>query len=192
MGAEVDQILWEKWRKGDVQAFGDLFERHAPPLYNLAFRLTGSEEEARDLLQSTALRAISSNASCRNGATIHAWLRRILTNLHFDHRKYKTRSGRSAFDEESDWSEIELSVPEETVVSPRDALEERETVEQVEQALANLDPIYRTPVVLRDIEGLSYAEIAELEQIPLETVRSRLRRARQALRRQLSPLAEIL
>ena len=192
MRAEVDQILWEKWRKGDVQAFGDLFERHAPRLYNLAYRLSGSEEEARDLLQSAALRAISSNSSSRNGAAFHGWMRKIVTNLHFDQRKFKKRAGRDALDEDADWSEMESTYVCRNEDSPREAMEERETREQVKQALAKLEPIYRSLLVLRDIEGLNYAEIADLEGIPIETVRTRLRRGRQALRKQLASLAGIL
>jgi len=192
MRAEVDQILWEKWRKGDVQAFGDLFERHAPRLYNLAFRLSGSEEEARDLLQSAALRAISSNSGCRNGAAFHSWIRRILTNLYFDQRKFKQRAGRESLDENADWSEIEPTYVVDSALSPREAFEERETHQHIERALAKLDPIYRSSVVLCDIEDLSYSEIAEIEGIPVETVRTRLRRGRQALRKELGSLSGIL
>jgi RNA polymerase sigma-70 factor (ECF subfamily) len=192
MRAEVDQILWEKWRKGDVQAFGELFERHAPRLYNLAYRLSGSQEEARDLLQSAALRAFSSNSSCRNGAAFHSWIRRIVTNLYFDQRKFKTRAGRDSLDEKADWSEIESTYSSNQDLSPRETLEQRESIKQVESALAKLDPIYRSSVVLCDIEGLSYSEIAELEGIPVETVRTRLRRGRQALRKELGSLSGAL
>jgi RNA polymerase sigma-70 factor (ECF subfamily) len=192
MGAPVDQILWEKWRNGDVQAFGDLFERHAPRLYNLAFRLSGSEEEARDLLQNTALRALSSNSLCQNGAAFHRWIRKLLTNLYLDQRKFKQRAGRDSLDERLDWSEIEPSYISVSTLSPRESLEEQECIAEVQRALDKLDPIYRSLVVLRDIEGLSYMEIAELERIPVETVRTRLRRARQALRRELEPLAGTL
>jgi len=188
MSATDDQVLLEKWRSGNVQAFGDLFERHASRLYNLAYRLAGTQEEAKDLLQTAALRAFSSASVCRNGTSFYGWMRRVVTNLYLDGRKSKSRAGRDLLDEEVDWSELEpLYVPQDPD-SPRRQLEEKRTLEQLERAISDLDPIYRSLVVLRDIEGLSYAEIAEIQGIPLETVRTRLRRARTALRNALGSL----
>jgi RNA polymerase sigma-70 factor (ECF subfamily) len=182
MSANDDQVLLEKWRSGDDKAFGDLFERHASHLYNLAYRLARREEDARDLLQNAALRAFSSASACRNGTSFYGWMRSVVTNLFLDGQKFKRRAGRDLLDENADWSELEPAYAAEDCVSPRDELERKQDLAEIEKALSQLGPLYRSLVVLREVEGLSYAEIAELEAIPIETVRTRLRRARTLLR----------
>lgn len=188
MNSPEDENLLRKWRQGDGEAFGDLFESHSSRLYSLAYRLTGKTEEARDLLQETAIKAFTSGAGCQQAAAFQGWIRRILMNLFLDSLRYRSRAGRDSLDNRTDWSEIEEQSPDSVTLSPRAVLEQHEQAEEVEGALLNLDPVYRTVLILREIEGLSYSEIATDLKVPVETVRTRLRRARSQMRESLLKL----
>lgn len=185
------ESLIRRWRQGDNEAFGDLFELHSSRLYTLAYRLTGGIEEARDLLQETALKAFTAGSQCQRSASVYAWFRRILMNLYLDNVRYQGRAGRDKLDHRIDWSEIEERSPAQDTPNPRVALEQQERILKLERALLSLDPPYRTILLLREVEGLAYNEIAMEMKVPLETVRTRLRRARAMMREMLPNLVEV-
>ncbi len=182
--------LLRRWRQGDGEAFGDLFEIHSRRLYTLAHRLTGRVDDARDLLQETALKAFTSGARLQRAAAFYGWIRRILMNQFLDSVRYQSRAGRDNLDTRTDWSEIEERAPASDIPSPRVALEQQEQAEELENALLSLEPQYRTVLILREIEGLSYSEIAADLKVPVETVRTRLRRARIQMRESLLKLEQ--
>lgn len=186
ISGDSDDALVQRWRAGDGDAFATLFERHASALYNLAYRLTYSHEDAEDLLQSAVLRALSSSARCSGGTGFPAWMRRIVINLFLDRARSRQQSERNRTVSVADWDAMEQELaaqyPRDT---PRSAMEQGDLQIRVENALRALPMEYRTAIVLCDIEGHSYAEIAQLQGIPVETVRTRLRRGRMLLRQAL-------
>lgn len=161
------------------------FEREAIPhmnaLYNFALKLSGDEDDANDLLQETYLRAFRFFDKFEKGTNCKAWLYRIMKNLYINSYKKKT-SGPIKVDYEEVENFYENIKPSNT----DDAHLEREIFDsllddEVSQAIASLPEDFRTVIILSDIEGYTYEEIAEFVDCPIGTVRSRLHRARKML-----------
>jgi RNA polymerase sigma factor (sigma-70 family) len=149
---------------------------HSARVYRLAYRLTGSKHDAEDLTQETFVRVFRSLHTFQPG-TFEGWTHRITTNLFLDQARRRQRIRMDAMGEEADRypSGDQLAAPER-------AFEHDNLDYDVQRALDDLAPEYRAAVVLCDIEGLSYEEIAVTLGIKLGTVRSRIHRARARLR----------
>ena len=160
-------------------AWDEIVERHSDRVYRLAYRLTGDRHDAEDLTQEVFVRVFRSLDGYTPG-TLEGWLHRITTNLFLDQAR---RRQRIRFDALSDARAASLSSasPE-----PGLAYAERTFDDDVERALATLAPDFRAAVVLCDVEGLSYDEIAEILGAKLGTVRSRIHRGRAQLREALA------
>ncbi|MCH8275725.1 MAG: sigma-70 family RNA polymerase sigma factor [Armatimonadetes bacterium] len=161
----------------------DRFERAARAIfssvYSTALRLTRSREEAEDLTQEAMVRAFEAYERF-DGRNFKAWMLRILTNLYINrYRKSKRQPDVGSLEAEEG-----LEVADKTL-GPEQELFDRLLSDQVEEALASLPDEYRMAVVLSDIEGMSYDEIAKAADVPIGTVRSRLARGRAMLRKRL-------
>lgn len=174
------------FRKGDPQR--DRFERMAeevfPSVYGTALRLTRDREDASDLSQEAIIRAYEAFDRF-DGRNFKAWILRILTNLYINRYRQRQREAPTgSLDEEGAYEPVapEGSIPD------RMALDEMVGAE-VEEALSKVPADFRTAVILSDIEGMSYEEIAQATEIPIGTVRSRLARGRAILRRELEGFA---
>lgn len=162
------------------------FERealvHLDTLYNVALRLTGSPADAEDLVQDAMTKAYRSWDKYELGTNCRAWLITILRNTFINqYRKASRRPTPVQFDAVEDISVFE-SVKEE---DPEGSFFDEIVDDEVKRAIQELPEEFRTPVVLSDIEGLSYAEIAEILDVPVGTVKSRLYRGRQRLQKRL-------
>lgn len=156
---------------------------HSARVYRLAYRLTGNRQDAEDLTQETFVRVFRSLSTYTPG-TFEGWLHRITTNLFLDQARRRQRIRMDAMGEEQD------RLPSgDHLSSPERAFEHGNLDHDVQRALDELPPEYRAAVVLCDIEGLSYEEIAVTLGIKLGTVRSRIHRARARLRVSLEHLA---
>jgi RNA polymerase sigma-70 factor (ECF subfamily) len=157
------------------------------PLYSTAVRLTTDPIEAQDLLQETYLRAYRSYSTFRAGTNLRAWLFRILANANINrHRARQRRPEETELDDLDDPGVHRRSVEwHRFAKSAEDELLERLSYLDVTAAVDALAPVYRSAVLLADVEGLSYREISEALGIPIGTVMSRLHRGRTVLRRQL-------
>jgi len=163
-------------------------------VYNLALRLSGNAADAQDISQDAFIRAIRGLANFRDGSAAGTWLYRITMNVWKNRvRSEKRRSFWKTFsldrggDEEAGRPALQLASPE----LPADAVMEKENEKEVlEKALASLDPEDRAILVLREIEGRSYEEIAGIAEIPLGTVKSRISRSREALRQKMGALVK--
>ena len=159
----------------------------ADQVYRVARRLVGSREEAEDLVQETYARAFRSWRSFTPGTNMRAWLFRILTNLNVDRGRRVQRSPQLQPLEESDYylaNKLASAAGEE-------ALEQEQVVERMSQdsivkALADIQPQFRDVVVLVDIGDFTYADAAQILDIPMGTVMSRLHRGRRALKQKLA------
>jgi len=185
VGSSDPATLLEGVRRGDPEAFDTLAREHAPRLFRLAFRLCGRREDAEDLVQETLVRALPALRRFEGRAQLSTYLIRALTNLWRNRLRSKKRSrlvdwfrGRAADEEEPGPPE-----PVDPSPSALDRLEARDRAAQVQQALEQLEPARRLVLLLREVEELSYEDIAEMTGVPVGTVRSRLARARADLRR---------
>ncbi|MFI2753479.1 RNA polymerase sigma factor SigE [Cellulomonas sp. P22] len=152
-----------------------IVREHSTRVYRLAYRLTGNQHDAEDLTQEVFVRVFRSLSTYTPG-TFEGWLHRITTNLFLDQVRRKQRIRMDAMGEDAD------RYPDEVQHSPERAFEHGNLDHDVQHALDDLPPDYRAAVVLCDIEGLSYEEIAVTLGIKLGTVRSRIHRARARLR----------
>lgn len=160
-------------------------------LYNVALRLAQDPEEASELVQDTFLRAYRAWDKFRKESQTYTWLYRILINLNKDRlaKVSKRRELETSLDESEEKSAFD--VPADHRDRPDFAAETSELRQLLIEAIDSLPAGYKECVVLKDMEGLSYEEIAETMEITVEAVRSRLARARQQLRSRLSPYLKI-
>jgi RNA polymerase sigma-70 factor (ECF subfamily) len=177
-----DAPLIEATLAGDSAAFGQLVGRYQDRLYNSLFRVLGSAEDARDIVQDAFVQAYLKLKTFRGSSAFYTWLYRIAFNLAMSHAR-KARPTVSL-----DWQKAGHGAePVDGQPGPDAGLAHRERVELVHAALAGLSAEYRQILVLRELEGCRYDEIAEILELPAGTVRSRLFRARVQLRDQLAP-----
>lgn len=165
----------------DADRFRDLMERHGDKIYNFAWRLAGNESDARDLTQEAFARAFQHRDRFDFARPFDAWVCRILHNHFLDNvRRYEHRRSIS-YDAPTEGLPLT-----ETLVgrdpNPLDALMREERDRSVQRALNLLPPLYRSAVILCDLENYSYETIAEILECPLGTVRSRLHEGRRLLR----------
>jgi len=173
---------------GDGAAFGEIVERHENRLYNTVYRLVGSAEDARDLLQDTFVKAYENLEHFRGGSSLYTWLFRIAVNTSLSHRRRRKWVQMSAPAGDADDPNPGNAVADTAAADPADPLITAETEALVQEAINDLDDEHRTVVVLRDIQHCDYHEIAEILEVPPGTVKSRLHRARMMLRDKLEPL----
>jgi RNA polymerase sigma factor (sigma-70 family) len=168
----------------EVPTWDEIVEQHSDRVYRLAYRLTGNRPDAEDLTQEVFVRVFRSLSTYTPG-TFEGWLHRITTNLFLDQAR---RKQRIRFDALSDDREGRLPSLE---LSPADHFADRTFDDDIERALAQLPPGFRAAVVLCDVEGLTYEEIAEIMDAKLGTVRSRIHRGRAMLRDALAHRAPV-
>jgi RNA polymerase sigma-70 factor, ECF subfamily len=176
-----------KRAKGELN---ERFERDALPLlpgmYSAAFRLTRNASDAEDLLQETFLRAYRGFHQFQEGTNLKAWLYRILTNTFINSYRKKQREPLTISDDEvEDWYLYSKMSEEGLEPSAEATVLESLPDEDVQEALSSLPAQFRVAVLLADVEGFSYKEIAEITGVPIGTVMSRLHRGRKALERRL-------
>jgi RNA polymerase sigma-70 factor (ECF subfamily) len=193
--SEEEMNLVRLARGGDRSAFGSLVLRFQDRIYNAVLRMVGDAEEARDLTQEAFARALAKIDTFRADSAPYTWLFRIAMNLAISHlRKVQRhrvfsleqpgRNGSPAHESEQALSLV-MRMSDGARTTPAEAVEKRERDEMVVAALGRLDAEYRSLLVMRDIEGFDYQQMAEVLGVPLGTLKSRLFRARVALRDEL-------
>ena len=188
-GNVEDEILIQACLDGNTQAFGELVRRYQDRLYPMLLRLTGSAEDAQDLLQESFLRAYQKLRRFEGGSSFYTWLYRLSVNLALsDKRRMKGKRG-PRLSELGPGQEVDPADPS-SLAGPSSHLEEAERDAQIQDALDRLAPDHRAVVVLKEFEGMPYEEIAETLGIPIGTVRSRLHRARGELKHLLRDLID--
>ncbi|MGH2406153.1 MAG: sigma-70 family RNA polymerase sigma factor [bacterium] len=162
---------------GDLDAFEDLVRIHQDRIYNLAYRITGNHEDANDAAQDAFVRAYQALAGFRQDAAFSTWLYRIATNAALDLVRRRPAI-----------PPVELPADQPGAADPAVEVQRQEVHRRVHMAVGHLPAEYRAVVVLRDLQGLAYEEIARVLRIPIGTVRSRLSRGREVLRTHLTDL----
>ena len=181
-----DSDLVSLVQKGDVNAFEVLVSRHQKRMLNIAFRLTNDYDDACEVVQDVFVSAYRNISSFRGEAKFTTWLTTIAVNLSKNRLKQmKVRQGREAFslDEPVQTEEGEIRIdPPSKEPSVLDCLEKRDTQNKVQDCIKALEPEYREVIVLRDMQDFSYEEIGSMLKMREGTVKSRLFRAREAIK----------
>jgi RNA polymerase sigma-70 factor (ECF subfamily) len=167
-------------QRGDVNAFNQLVLAYQQMAYNVAYRILSNPDAAMDATQDAFLRGFQGLSRFRGGS-FRAWVLRIVTNCSYDQLRYKQRRPSASIDdlvEEEEHSTLLQSDDE----APEDYIERRELSRELQQAMDSLPEDQRLTLILSDIEGLNYQEIAETTLVSLGTVKSRLSRARAKMR----------
>lgn len=183
--AVSDETLIERVLHGDQEAFADLVDRYQQKVFNIAFRMTGDREEAMDMAQESFLRVFRSLPRFKGDSTFSTWLFRIVNNTCIDALRRRKRQVVVALSTDAsidtDEGEYQVEFPS-TDDGPEERAMQAEMREAVAQAIEQLSAEHRLALILRDVEGYSYEEIADMLELNIGTVKSRLNRARLSLR----------
>jgi RNA polymerase sigma-70 factor (ECF subfamily) len=189
-----DAALVERWRRGDISAIERLVGKYQGRIYNLILKICANPETAAELTQDTFVKIIENVDRFESRSSFYTWAFRIAVNLTLNYCKRKTTvkwtslDAETAVDDEQAHQALSAILRDEKSPDPSQIAENRELCRLVQIALGKLDEEQRTIVVLRDIEGMDYAQIAEVLAVVPGTVKSRLSRARAALRQLLEAL----
>jgi len=189
MPSWAEATLIARAQAQDDTAFDQIVRLYADRIYNYVRRMVGHPQDAEDITQEVFLRAYQGLHQFDGRASFSTWLFRIATNLCIDHKRRQQRRVQTVpyhrdeeEEEEGDWEFADTSQP-----SALDQLLSKELETVVEQAVERLSPKLKTVLLLYDVEGLSYEQIAETLGIPIGTVKSRLFAAREQVRKQVEP-----
>ena len=181
MTREQEAAVIQAVLDGDVNAYEALVKEYEKNEYNLALRMTGNSEDAADMAQEAFIKAYNSLTAFRGDSKFSVWLYRIVSNVCLDFLRSRSRKQTvSLSTENDDGEEVELDIADETH-SPEQLLDRSLTRDAVRRGLAALPPDHREILLLREIQGLSYEEIADVLGLEAGTVKSRIFRARKKL-----------
>jgi len=192
-----DIALAIRVQRGDTDAFGELVQKYQTRVFNLTLRMTNDRAVAEELAQEAFLKALEKIHQFRHDSRFYTWLFRIAVNLSISHRRRKARTAT-----------LSLHGPDGRCISehqtarlvgggsaepddPPARLSARETGRLVREGLEQLDDDHRAVIVLRDLESFNYQQIAQILDLPVGTVKSRLHRARMELRERLKPMVTL-
>ncbi|HIE51100.1 MAG TPA: RNA polymerase sigma factor [Armatimonadetes bacterium] len=187
--ADLSQLV-QRAKEGDMEAFEQIFHRLHRYVYRLAYQMVGHEEDATDLTQEVFVRVYTGLPRLREVQTFLTWLRRMTLNLCRTHLKKKKRWRVISLDEPAGEEEPLAEQIPDLSAEPGQQMEAAERQALLRQAIAALPLLQREVVVLHHLEGLEIAQIAQILRCPEGTVKSRLARAREALKRRLRPYVE--
>ncbi len=193
-GTSFEGGLVEQCRRGDAQAFARLVALHEGMVFNLAARLLGDPEEARDVAQEVFLQVYRTLGRFEGRSSLKTWIYRIVVNQSRNRQRWwrRRRKDRScAIDALTPADEARLAEQASGGEDPEERLARRERARAVQSALLKLSFEHRAVLLLREVEGLSCEEIAGALSLPAGTVKSRLSRAREALRCALAGREEV-
>jgi RNA polymerase sigma-70 factor, ECF subfamily len=181
--ATSDEQIVERALTGDAEAFGEIVHRWERRIFALAYGMLGREEDARDATQETFLAAFRNLRGFRGEAKVSSWLHRIAVNQCISRQRRARVRNESAIEDEEDRHAANFSSPLE--LSPARVVEGRENIEAVRRAVNSLPLDLRQVVLMKEFEELTFREIAEVLDLPLSTVKSRLYTAMRQLQMRL-------
>ena len=188
-----EAVLIRASRSGCGESFGKLVQLHEQRVYNVVYRLVNQRDDAQELTQETFLRAYAKLDTFSGESRLYSWLFRIATNLALSHRRRKRVVKVEPISPNQE-DGLERGMDEQAEVArrrapaPDQAVLQQETRDRIADALSDLDDEHRPPVVLRDVGGMNYTEIADVLDLPVGTVKSRIHRGRLLLRQALKDL----
>lgn len=188
---EIDQVLVERAQSGDKRAFGLLVEKYQRKLARLLSRMIRDQAEVEDVVQEAFIKAYRALPNFRNESAFYTWLYRIGINTAKNYLVAMGRRPRAVPEiEVEDAENFEDGDELRTIDTPETELMSKQVAKTVNETVASLPEELRTAITLREIDGLSYEEIATLMNCPIGTVRSRIFRARESIAEKLRPLLD--
>ena len=184
------KLLVKKSQKGNKKAFEQLVVIYQDRIYALSYQLTGNQADAQDLAQNVFIKAYQALSGFRNEADFGTWLHRITVNLSINEKRKRKPDVYLDSPVLTDEGKI-TRLLDSGVESPEEAYENLEFSTMVQNALKQLSPEHRTVLVLRDIQGYSYDEIAEMLNCSLGTIKSRINRGRQTMKERILVMADL-
>lgn len=182
-----DKALLERARQGDAEALEGLLRRYQPRIYRFGMKMCRDPDAAADVAQDTLLAMARTLHGFRGEASVSTWLYTIARSFCIKKRRRRKSAPAAELSLESDRPAAAAALPD-SAPAPDRLVEDHETRDALEAALASLSAPHREALVLRDIEGLTAAEVAEVTGLSVEAVKSRLHRARAAVRSRLAPV----
>lgn len=187
-----DEELVRSYLEGDQKAFEELVVRYEATIINMAYRLLGNRSDASDVCQEVFVLLLRKIGSFRGEAKFSTWLYRVSLNACHDHARRLKRHFSLSESPGEDLPEIEQRLPDDGLHSPEESLERAEIQDVVREAIARLPYKFKEVIFLHDISDFNYKEVAEILNISLGTVKSRLNRARTRLAKELEEYREQL
>lgn len=187
-----DNELVKRAKRGNTQAFEELVKRYEQRIYNVTYRLLSNEEEAKDALQDTFIRAFRFIKKFKGDSSFYTWIYRIATNVCLTRLKQRKRKEQVTFSLDAPVQEdedLQREIPDDKH-TPEILYQRRQMAKALQSAISELPTDYRSVVVLRDLQGLSNKEVSKALQLSIATVKSRLHRGRLFLRHRLSKYLE--
>lgn len=181
-----EKIWLAKSKDGDIESFERLIAKHQHIAYNIAYRMVGNEEDAKDITQEAFIKVFKSIKSFREDSSFSTWLYRIVMNTCKDElRKKKVKVVSIDQRIETDESSIGIEISDQSY-SPETIYEKKQLHDLLHKALTDLPEQNRIVVIMRDVQGFSYEDIAQCINVPVGTVKSRINRGRQMLREMIT------
>ena len=183
-----DQRLISGLQAGEQDAYERLIHRFQTPVYNLAWRLLNDPADANDVVQEVFLKVFRNVGRFRGDSSLRTWVYRIAVNESHNRRRwlFRHRRGETGIEDTFDDSDTREKPLMDSGETPFDFTMNREAQILLEEGLAAINPVFRSSLVLREVEDMSYEEIAEILEVSIGTVKSRIMRGREALRRYLA------
>lgn len=190
----VDLELVKRARAGDETAFGELVEKYQRKVYTVALGLVKNPEDAMDISQDAFIKVHRYLGNFQGTSSFYTWLYRIVVNLCIDHLRKSGKHTSADFDERiapnPDVADADELLPSRTDGNPSRCLGRKELAEKIFSAVEALPPYHRAVIMMREIEGMSYAEMAKAMKVSKGTIMSRLHHARQKLQKALGEYLE--
>jgi RNA polymerase sigma-70 factor (ECF subfamily) len=189
-----DAVLVQKWQKGDTGAIEKLVCKYQGRIYNTILKICSNPDDAAELTQDTFVKVLENIDKFESRSGFYTWAFRIAVNLTLNYRKRKATVGftsldaEMASDDEQTKQGLAAILSDDKTPDPAQVAENKELCDLIQKGISKLDEEHRAVIVLRDIEGMDYEQIAEVLDTELGTVKSRLSRARAALRQILEAL----
>ena len=187
---ETDINLVKLARNGDRMAFQKLVERYQRRLFGLCYGMVRNPDDAMDLVQETFVKVFKSLERFEGQSSFYTWAYRIATNVSIDFLRKQKRQRTVDYDDaimrDDEVEDIGSLLPSRLGVNPAKVYGRRELLEKIEEALGTLSDHHRQAILLREVEGLSYQEIADVMEVSIGTVMSRLHHARKNMQKQLA------
>ena len=182
----MDEILFKKAQKGDLEAFEGLIKAYERLIYNAAYKMIPNPQDAEDISQEVIIKVYKSISKCAGAASFKSWLFRIINNTCID--EIRRRKGKTNLSLDTDYGE-DSGHRENPVLrdesTPETEFLRKDMNENIQSAINKLPPDYKAVIIMRDINGLSYDEVASALGINMGTVKSRIARARKKLKDEL-------
>ncbi|MFA6308278.1 MAG: sigma-70 family RNA polymerase sigma factor [Clostridia bacterium] len=189
---EQDNMLIKRAKNGDVEAYEDLVRAYYKTVFNIALRMFSNNEDASDITQEVFIKIYKSIGTFEGKSSLKTWIYRITTNLCLDEFRSRKNMKVVSFDEQIEQSNDRYNIEFKTEsITPESNLLKKEVKEALNIAITELPKDLRIALILRDVQNLSYEEISSFLKCPQGTVKSRISRARQLLRKKLSKKVEL-